>query len=67
MLGVALTDDIAPKVAAAALDEGLIINAVGARTLRIVPPLVISRDEVDEAVRRLGRAFASVEHAAERA
>jgi acetylornithine/N-succinyldiaminopimelate aminotransferase len=63
MLGVALSDDLAPKVAAAALDEGLIINAIGARTLRIVPPLVITRDEVDEAVQRLGRAFTAVDAA----
>jgi acetylornithine/succinyldiaminopimelate/putrescine aminotransferase len=63
MLGLALSGDLAPRVAAAALDEGLIINAVGARTLRIVPPLVITRDEVDEAVLRLGRAFAAVEPA----
>ncbi len=61
MLGVALRADLAPKVAAAALDEGLIVNAIGARTLRIVPPLVITRDEVDEAVLRLGRAFAAVD------
>jgi acetylornithine/N-succinyldiaminopimelate aminotransferase len=63
MLGVALSDDLAPKVAAAALEEGLIINAIGARTLRIVPPLVITRDEVDEAVQRLGRAFTAVDAA----
>jgi acetylornithine/N-succinyldiaminopimelate aminotransferase len=60
MLGVALSSDIAPAVARAALDEGLIVNAIGARTLRLVPPLVISRDEVDEAVTRLSKAFASV-------
>jgi acetylornithine/succinyldiaminopimelate/putrescine aminotransferase len=28
--------------------------------LRLVPPLVITRDEVDEAVLRLGRAFDSL-------
>jgi predicted acetylornithine/succinylornithine family transaminase len=61
MLGVALNEDLAPRVAAAALDEGLIINAVGARTLRIVPPLVITREEVDEALQRLSRAFAAVD------
>jgi len=61
MLGVGLTIDGAPRVAAAALDAGLIVNAVGSRTLRLVPPLVITRDEIDEAVRRLGRAFATVE------
>lgn len=60
MLGIALTRDVARDVAAAALDEGLIINAIGDRTLRMVPPLIITRDEIDEAVRRLSRAFESV-------
>ncbi|MHB8489437.1 MAG: acetylornithine transaminase [Candidatus Dormibacteria bacterium] len=60
MLGLALTHDIARDVAAAALDEGLIVNAIGDRTLRLVPPLIITRDEVDEAVRRLSRAFDAV-------
>jgi acetylornithine/succinyldiaminopimelate/putrescine aminotransferase len=65
MLGVALSQDIAPMVAAAALDAGLIVNAIGARTLRLVPPLIITRDEVDEAVTRLGTAFAAVGEAGE--
>jgi acetylornithine/succinyldiaminopimelate/putrescine aminotransferase len=60
MLGVALTRDVARDVAAAALGEGLIVNAVGDRTLRLVPPLIITRDEVDEAVLRLGRAFDAI-------
>jgi acetylornithine/N-succinyldiaminopimelate aminotransferase len=60
MLGIALTRDVARAVAAAALDQGLIVNAIGDRTLRLVPALVITRDEVDEAVLRLSRAFDSV-------
>jgi acetylornithine/N-succinyldiaminopimelate aminotransferase len=60
MLGVALSSDVARDVAAAALDEGLIVNAIGDRTLRLVPPLIITRDEVDEAVLRLSRAFDTV-------
>jgi acetylornithine/N-succinyldiaminopimelate aminotransferase len=60
MVGIGLSHDVAPAVAAAALDAGLIVNAVGARTLRLVPPLIITRGEVDEAMARLGRAFASV-------
>jgi acetylornithine/N-succinyldiaminopimelate aminotransferase len=60
MLGVALSEDFAAPVAAAALRSGLIVNAVGKRTLRMVPPLVITRDDIDEAVRRLGTAFATV-------
>ncbi|MFZ0918828.1 MAG: aminotransferase class III-fold pyridoxal phosphate-dependent enzyme, partial [Candidatus Dormiibacterota bacterium] len=60
LLGVALTRDVARDVAAAALNEGLIVNAIGERTLRLVPPLIITRDEVDLAVQRLKRAFDSV-------
>jgi acetylornithine/N-succinyldiaminopimelate aminotransferase len=61
MLGVELTSDIAPIVARAALDEGLIVNAIGARTLRLVPPLVITRAEVDQAVARLDSAFSAAD------
>jgi acetylornithine/N-succinyldiaminopimelate aminotransferase len=61
MVGVGLSRDIAPDVATAALDAGLIVNAIGPRTLRLVPPLIITRVEVDEAMSRLGTAFASVE------
>ena len=57
MLGVGLSADVAPAVAAAALENGLIVNAVGTRTLRLVPPLVIGDADADEAVRRLDRAF----------
>jgi acetylornithine/N-succinyldiaminopimelate aminotransferase len=61
MVGVGLSRDIAPDVAAAALDAGLIVNAIGPRTLRLVPALIITREEVDEAMSRLSKAFASVE------
>jgi predicted acetylornithine/succinylornithine family transaminase len=61
MLGVVLSSDIAPIVARAALDEGLIVNAIGARTLRLVPPLVITREEVDQAVARLDNAFSAAD------
>ena len=60
MVGIGLTHDVARDVAAAALDAGLIINAIGTRTLRLVPPLIITRDEIDDAVARLGTAFDTV-------
>lgn len=53
MLGVVLTSPVAPLVARAALDAGLIVNAIGGSVLRLVPPLLLSEDEADEAVRRL--------------
>ncbi len=36
-----------------ALDFGLIINAAGRNTLRFIPPLIISRNEIHDAMERL--------------
>lgn len=60
MLGVALSADVATQVSAAALDHGVIVNAVGKRTLRLLPPLVLTRADVDDAVQGLQAAFADV-------
>jgi acetylornithine/N-succinyldiaminopimelate aminotransferase len=50
MLAFDLADEIAPTLALKALDRGVILNATGPRTIRMVPPLIISTAEVDEAV-----------------
>lgn len=51
LLGARLADGVdARGVAQAALDEGLIVNAVTADTIRLAPPLVVSDSEIDEAV-----------------
>ena len=51
LLGVALTEGTdANAAAAAALDRGLIVNAVNSSTLRLAPPLTVSDAEVDEAM-----------------
>ncbi|MFM8625692.1 MAG: acetylornithine transaminase [Actinomycetota bacterium] len=58
LLGARLADGVdARSVAQAALDEGLIVNAVTADTIRLAPPLVVSDDEIDEAVGILARAI----------
>jgi predicted acetylornithine/succinylornithine family transaminase len=58
MIGVETAGPIARAAMAIARDvHGLLVNATGDTTLRIVPPLTISADEVDEAVRRLGAAL----------
>ncbi|MGI8847788.1 MAG: acetylornithine transaminase [Candidatus Dormibacteria bacterium] len=59
MLGVALSEELTPRAARAALDEGLIVNAIGQRTLRVVPPLTLSIAEADMAVTRLRSALAT--------
>jgi len=45
---------------APALERGLLINAAGRNTLRFVPPLIISNDEVREAMVRLRATIADI-------
>jgi acetylornithine/N-succinyldiaminopimelate aminotransferase len=61
MLGVALSAPVAAQVARAALGHGVIVNAVGEHTLRLVPPLLLSHDEAQEAMLRLQHAFAALD------
>jgi acetylornithine/N-succinyldiaminopimelate aminotransferase len=47
-------DGDAPDIARRALlEQRLVINATGPRTLRFVPPLIVSEDEIDTALGRL--------------
>lgn len=51
LLGAQLVDGLDARVVAqAALDRGLIVNAVNAGTIRLAPPLVVTEAEIDEAV-----------------
>jgi len=50
----------ATKVARAALDRGLLINAPRPDTLRFMPSLTVSRDEIDEMLARLRLSLDSV-------
>lgn len=49
------------KVAAAALEHGLIVITAGADVLRFVPPLVIEKQHVDEMIEKLEKALLSVQ------
>jgi predicted acetylornithine/succinylornithine family transaminase len=60
MLGVVLSAPVAPRVVRAALDHGLLVNATGPAALRLVPPLVLTEAQADQAVERLGAAFTAV-------
>jgi acetylornithine/succinyldiaminopimelate/putrescine aminotransferase len=56
-LGLMIGFDLAhaPDVARRLLlDQRLVVHATGPETIRLLPPLTVSDDEVDEAVRRLG-------------
>ena len=45
-----LKSDLAGNVVAAALGKGLLLNNPGPRTVRMLPPLIISEGEVDETI-----------------
>lgn len=49
----------AAQLAAAAIDQRLLLVAAGPRVLRMVPPLVISRREVQELLKRLDATLAA--------
>jgi acetylornithine/N-succinyldiaminopimelate aminotransferase len=53
----------AARVAAAALDRGLVVNAVTASALRLAPSLLVSEDEIDQAVAMIADTLAAVDGA----
>ncbi|MCK0116559.1 acetylornithine transaminase [Isoptericola sp. S6320L] len=51
LLAVELSRPVAPQVAAAALDAGIIVNAVAPDAVRLAPPLVLTADQALDAAR----------------
>jgi acetylornithine/succinyldiaminopimelate/putrescine aminotransferase len=48
LIGFEFSKDIAEAVMYACLEKGLVMNHLKANMLRIIPPLIITREEVDE-------------------
>ena len=57
MLAIDVAEDVsAPELARRALlEQRLVVNATGPGTIRFEPPLIVSDDEIDEALERLAR------------
>ena len=53
------TDDGPGLVRRALLEERLVLNATGPDTVRLLPPLTVTEDEIDEALSRLTRLVGS--------
>ncbi|WP_125775363.1 acetylornithine transaminase [Antribacter gilvus] len=51
LLAVRLTRPVAAQVAAAALEAGLVVNAVAPDAIRLAPPLILTADQAREAAR----------------
>jgi acetylornithine/N-succinyldiaminopimelate aminotransferase len=60
LIGLGLTEPIALKLAAAAMDAGLIINAANESSIRMAPPLIIRDLEVDIFITRFSAALTAV-------
>ncbi len=59
LLGLVLKGVSAPEVARRAREGGILVNPIGEEVIRLAPPLTLTRDEADEAVRRIGAALAA--------
>ena len=59
MWGLELTREAAPVVSAA-LSRGVVINRTAETVVRLLPPLVITAEEIDEAVSGLDAALGDV-------
>jgi acetylornithine/N-succinyldiaminopimelate aminotransferase len=56
MQAVVFEEPVAREFQARCLETGVIVNAVDDQTVRLVPPLVISADEIDRAIAAMKRA-----------
>jgi acetylornithine/N-succinyldiaminopimelate aminotransferase len=59
LLAAELAEPVAKDVAARALEAGLVVNAVTDNALRLAPSLLVSDEEIDEAVTVLGKVLGS--------
>jgi acetylornithine aminotransferase/acetylornithine/N-succinyldiaminopimelate aminotransferase len=57
LLGIGLSRPLAQETARAALAEGLLVNPIGASTIRLAPPLIVGEMELDLAVSGIERAL----------
>ena len=59
LLAIDLASDITDEIVLACLEQGLLINKVKPNTLRFVPPLIITRADIDEALGILDKVLSS--------
>jgi acetylornithine/N-succinyldiaminopimelate aminotransferase len=60
MQAVNVQRELAPAIVQRALEHGLLLNNLGPGTLRIVPPLIVTTDDIDEAATLLERTLDDV-------
>ncbi|MDD5191167.1 MAG: aspartate aminotransferase family protein [Dehalococcoidales bacterium] len=60
LVAVEFNRDIAAELLTACLQSGVLINAMKPNTIRIMPALVITNDEIDEGLARLEKALQNI-------
>jgi acetylornithine/N-succinyldiaminopimelate aminotransferase len=60
LIGIEFSKDIAEAVMYACLEKGLVINHLKPNMLRVIPPLIITRYEVDEGMQILDAALEKI-------
>ena len=52
--------EISPQVITAANEAGILLNAPRPTPIRFMPPLTITKEEIDQGMERLGNALATI-------
>ena len=60
MQAVHVQHELAPTIVQQALEHGLLLNNLGTSTLRMIPPLTLKAEDIDEAAALLDRALTDV-------
>jgi len=60
MRAVNVKNDMAPVIVQKALEHGLLLNNIGGKTLRMIPPLILTTADIDEAAGLLDQTLAEV-------
>ena len=51
LIGLEMNKDLSGEIVGKALEKGILINAVRPNMIRFMPPLNVSKDEIDQAVK----------------
>jgi acetylornithine aminotransferase/acetylornithine/N-succinyldiaminopimelate aminotransferase len=60
MRAVHVKHDLGPVIVQKALEHGLLLNSPAADALRMIPPLILTTEDIDEAAELLDRTLADV-------
>ena len=60
LLAVQFADTLSARLVAACNEEGLLLNPVRPDAIRLIPPLIITEADADEAVEKIERGLVKV-------